>query len=92
MPAFEVLVQAENLEVNMFKYGKMAMICEDNRIYLPPMKIKEEIQQKAFKNEYLKAHINILFSSSWFHYQIHHWLEPFQISWQQFNMLRILRG
>lgn len=57
-----------------------------------PMKIEKEIQQKTFKNEYLKAHINILFSSSWFHYRIHGWLEPFQISWHQFNMLRILRG
>ncbi len=56
------------------------------------MKIENAIQQKTFKNEYLKAHINILYSSSWFRYQIHHLLEPFQISLQQFNILRILRG
>jgi DNA-binding MarR family transcriptional regulator len=56
------------------------------------MKIGEEIQQKEFKNEFIKAHINILFSSSWFHQTLFQCLKPYNISLQQFNILRILRG
>ena len=56
------------------------------------MRIEREIRQKAFKNEYLKAHVNILFSSSWIRKQLTQWLWPFDISPQQFNILRILRG
>lgn len=56
------------------------------------MKIEEEIQQKKFKNEYHKAHINILFTAAWLSQHSMHVLKPFNISWQQFNVLRILRG
>lgn len=56
------------------------------------MKIEEEIQQKQFKNEYLKAHINILFSASWMNQYTTQKLKTFNISWQQFNILRILKG
>jgi len=56
------------------------------------MKIEHEIQQKAFKNEFIKAHINILFSSSWVRQQLTHLLWPYNISAQQLNILRILRG
>jgi DNA-binding MarR family transcriptional regulator len=60
--------------------------------YFYSMKLEQEIQQETFKNEHLKAHINILYSASWFFHKIYHWLRPFDISWQQFNALRILRG
>ena len=56
------------------------------------MKIEEEIKQKLFKNEYHKAHINVLYTASWFSQQSAGILKPFNISWQQFNILRILRG
>lgn len=56
------------------------------------MKIEEEINQKKFKSEYQKAHINILFTASWLSQQSSQLLKPFNISWQQFNILRILRG
>jgi DNA-binding MarR family transcriptional regulator len=56
------------------------------------MKIEEAIQQKKFRNEYHKAHINVLFTASWIHQQSLQVLKPFNISWQQFNILRILRG
>lgn len=62
-------------------------------IYLQrTMKIEEAIQQKRFKNVYHKAHINVLFTASWLSQQSAQALKPFNISWQQFNILRILRG
>ncbi len=56
------------------------------------MKIEQEIKQKKFNSEYQKAHINILFTASWLSQQSTHLLRPLNISWQQFNILRILRG
>lgn len=56
------------------------------------MKIEEAIQQKHFRNEYHKAHINVLFTAAWLNQQSAKILKPFNISWQQFNILRILRG
>ncbi len=56
------------------------------------MKIEQEIQQKKFESEYQKAQINILFTASWLSTLTTEALKPFNISWQQFNILRILRG
>lgn len=56
------------------------------------MRIEEAIQQKKFRNEFQKAHINVLYTASWIHQQTMQALKPFNISWQQFNILRILRG
>lgn len=56
------------------------------------MKIEEEIKQKKFKSVYHKAHINVLFTASWLSQNSAHLLKPYKISWQQFNILRILRG
>jgi len=56
------------------------------------MNIEQEIQQKQFTSEYQKAHINVLFTASWLSQASGQALKPFQISWQQFNILRILRG
>ncbi|MEM9917598.1 MAG: MarR family transcriptional regulator [Bacteroidota bacterium] len=56
------------------------------------MKLEDSIKQKKFKSEYEKLAINILYSSSWLS-QLHvEVLKPYNISWQQFNILRILRG
>ncbi|MTI31239.1 MarR family winged helix-turn-helix transcriptional regulator [Xanthovirga aplysinae] len=56
------------------------------------MEIEKEIHQVKFKNEYQKAVINILFTSSWLSSRHNNLLKPFGISTQQFNILRILRG
>lgn len=56
------------------------------------MKIEEAIQQKKFRDEFHKVHINVLFTASWLHQQSLQALKPFNISWQQYNILRILRG
>ena len=61
-------------------------------IFAVEMKIEDEIQQKEFKSEYQKAHINLLFTASWLSQHSLQVLKPFGLSWQQFNVLRILRG
>jgi len=56
------------------------------------MKIEEEIKQRQFSSERLKALVNILFTASWFYSQQNQIFKNYDISWQQFNILRILRG
>jgi len=56
------------------------------------MKLEEEIKQHKFKNEYQKVGINIFFTSSWISKTNTEALKPYNISVQQFNILRILRG
>lgn len=56
------------------------------------MRIEDEIQQRSFKNEFQKLNINVLFTAAWLNQQTTQLLKPYKISWQQFNILRILRG
>lgn len=56
------------------------------------MNIEEAIQQKNFESEFQKAHINILFTANWLSQSLGPALEPLNLTWQQFNILRILRG
>ncbi|NLP57019.1 MarR family winged helix-turn-helix transcriptional regulator [Lutibacter sp. B1] len=55
------------------------------------MKIQDEIKSK-FKNEYLKARINLHFTHNYLNNQLIDVLKPFKVSPTQFNVLRILRG
>ncbi len=54
--------------------------------------IEAEIQQKEFNNEYLKAHVNVLFTASWLNNRLGALLKDYKLTTQQFNVLRILRG
>lgn len=56
------------------------------------MRIEDEIQQKEFQSEYHKLTINLLFTASWLKAAHAEALKPYNISLQQFNILRILRG
>lgn len=56
------------------------------------MKIEAEIKQKAFKSEFQKAMINILFTSGWLEHKQTQFFKQWGISPQQYNVLRILRG
>jgi DNA-binding MarR family transcriptional regulator len=56
------------------------------------MKIEEEIKQTKFRDQYQKAAINIFFTASWMNSLNAEALKPFNISIQQFNILRILKG
>ncbi|MCB9283979.1 MAG: MarR family transcriptional regulator [Lewinellaceae bacterium] len=56
------------------------------------MRIEQEIKQKAFKDLFIKAQINLMFTASWMDQHTNGALKKFHISWQQFNILRILKG
>lgn len=53
--------------------------------------ISEDIQSK-FKNDRLKALVNIKYTANWLNSKETEFFKPFGISPQQFNILRILRG
>lgn len=46
----------------------------------------------VFKDEWVKALLNIKYTSGWFDQLGHKALSPYNISEQQYNILRILRG
>lgn len=56
------------------------------------MKLEDEIVQNKFKNEYHKAVVNIIYTFNWLNEKQINQLKPYDISLQQFNILRILRG
>lgn len=56
------------------------------------MSLEKDIQQKSFRNEHQKAAVNILFSANWLNEQIKVFLLEEDITPQQYNILRILRG
>ena len=53
--------------------------------------ISKELNSK-FSNERVKALINVLYTASWINGYQNHFFQPFGISPQQYNILRILRG
>lgn len=57
------------------------------------MKIEDAIQQKKpFENEWERAFVNMYFTSNWLSQQQKEFLEPYEVTLQQYNVLRILRG
>lgn len=56
------------------------------------MKIEDEISQKKFRNEWQKAVINVIFTSSWLQLKIKEHIKEYGITMQQYNVLRILKG
>ncbi len=56
------------------------------------MDISEEIKQEKFNSGYEKLAVNMIFTTSWLNTLILQRLKPFDISPQQYNVLRILRG
>lgn len=56
------------------------------------MRLEEEIKQIKFKSEHLKALINIIYTASWVNSYHAHFFKPYDLTQQQFNILRILRG
>ncbi len=56
------------------------------------MNIEEEIKQTKFRNVQQKTILNILFTSNWIQNKQKEFFEPYGITGQQYNILRILRG
>lgn len=56
------------------------------------MGIEQDIQQTNFRNEYQKLGINIMYTANWLNENIASILSQEDITQQQYNILRILRG
>lgn len=56
------------------------------------MRLEEEIKQKSFRNEFHKLAVNIIYTHSWLMSKIIYILSQYDITPQQYNILRILRG
>ena len=56
------------------------------------MSIEKDIKQEKFNSEFEKVAINILFTGSWLYNLNAARLKKFEITPEQFNVLRILRG
>ena len=56
------------------------------------MSIEKDINQKKFRNDHQKAIINLIYTYNWITEQTKAVLERGDITAQQFNILRILRG
>lgn len=53
---------------------------------------ESEIKQDTFINEQHRLRVNLLLTSGWLKNEIKEFLNQFEITQQQFNILRILRG
>jgi DNA-binding MarR family transcriptional regulator len=56
------------------------------------MSLEHDIRHSKFRNEWQKAMINLTFTHSWVNERFKRMLDAFDITPQQFNILRILRG
>ena len=56
------------------------------------MGIEKEIRQEKFRSARQKAMLNIIFTSGWINEKVKNALTPEDITPQQYNILRILRG
>ncbi|HCL84208.1 MAG TPA: MarR family transcriptional regulator [Chitinophagaceae bacterium] len=56
------------------------------------MTLEKDINQHVFRSEYQKAAINLIYTFNWANEKLNRLFEPFDITQQQFNILRILRG
>lgn len=56
------------------------------------MRIEDEIQSSKFEDNYQKAVINIFYTEGWLNNSMRCHFEKYNLTNQQFNILRILRG
>lgn len=55
------------------------------------MQLEKELKDKIpFRSQYSKTIVNIVYSANWVEERFNEYLKPEQITWQQFNALRIL--
>src|SRR5215467_5269800 len=59
---------------------------------VPFMSIEKDIQQSKFRNEYQKTVVNLIYTYNWVMEKHRQFFERDDITSQQFNILRILRG
>ncbi len=56
------------------------------------MTLENDIRQHSFRNEHQKAMLNLIFTFNWMNEKLNKYFVPYDITQQQFNILRILRG
>lgn len=56
------------------------------------MSIEEDISQSKFRNEYQKSIVNLIYTYNWMNERMKSFFDREDITSQQFNILRILRG
>jgi DNA-binding MarR family transcriptional regulator len=56
------------------------------------MSIEQDIKQANFKSPYSKAIINVIYTNNWLQSLQVEIFKPFDLTLQQYNVLRILRG
>ena len=56
------------------------------------MSLEEDIKQEKFQSEYQKLVVNIAYTHSFLTNMFNSYLKPYDLSMQQYNVLRILRG
>lgn len=56
------------------------------------MSLETDIWQEKFEGDHHKAAVNLLYTSSWLYHLNALLLKPFDLTPEQFNVLRILRG
>jgi DNA-binding MarR family transcriptional regulator len=56
------------------------------------MGIEKDINQRFFRNVYQKAIINLIYTHNWMNEKFKTVLDRFELTQQQYNILRILRG
>lgn len=54
--------------------------------------IEQELKTKNFFSEQTKANLNIMFTANWLNNKTTALLKPFNVTPEQFNVLRILKG
>jgi len=56
------------------------------------MGIENDINQRKFKSEYQKAIVNLVYTYNWVRERLKNIFDKEEVTMQQFNILRILRG
>lgn len=56
------------------------------------MGIEKDINQYQFRNNYQKAEVNLIYTCNWINEKIKQIIDQADITTQQYNILRILRG
>lgn len=56
------------------------------------MRLEEEIKQKEFVSEYQKGIVNLIYTYNWLDAKSKEFFKNYDLTSQQFNILRILRG
>lgn len=56
------------------------------------MRLEDEISQKEFSNNYQRGYINVLYTANWIQGHAKMFFKTYDLTPQQYNVLRILRG